>query len=90
MGWGYGQNTAGREVGYMVAAECDKAGCITRIDRGLSFVCGGMHDGGEHGCGKYFCGSHLVMSAAPDQLCEACADEYEVAHPEDDEEDDET
>lgn len=59
MGWAYGHNAEGREVGYSVAATCDLDGCDEKIDRGLAYVCGGMHDGGEFGCGRYFCPSHL-------------------------------
>lgn len=60
MGWSYGINLEGREVGYSVEATCDYAGCGEKIDRGLAYVCGGMHDGDEYGCGRYFCGTHLA------------------------------
>lgn len=72
MGWSYGHNAAGREVGYGIEATCDKPGCGASIDRGLAFVCGDMHDGGEHGCGAYFCSSHLLITRKG-QLCEDCA-----------------
>lgn len=78
MGWGTGTNAAGREVGYMVQAECDEPDCTVEIDRGLAYVCGGMHDGGEEGCGGYFCGEHLLL--APDaQMCDACHDAWEAS-----------
>ena len=77
MGWGGPMpNLEGRLVGYNVRAVCDHIGCITRIDRGIAYVCGGMHDGGEHGCGKYVCGQHLYF--APIQLCKECADNYQL------------
>lgn len=58
MGWAYGLNSEGREVGYTITATCDEEGCHKAIDRGLAYVCGDMHDGGDYGCGKYFW--HLV------------------------------
>jgi hypothetical protein len=71
MGWNYGVNSDGREVGYSVTATCDEEGCDEKIDHGLAYVCGGMHDGGDEGCGGYFCYSHLFLGR-PDQLCQAC------------------
>lgn len=73
MGWGSGVNAEGRKVGYLVRATCDEKGCRARIDRGLAYVCGGMHDGGEQGCGRYFCGRHLFIGRGS-QLCAACYD----------------
>lgn len=67
MGWSYGHDRSGREIGYGVAAECDRPGCNTKIDRGLGFCCGGMHDAGFGvGCGGYFCGEHLVYTGVED------------------------
>jgi histidinol phosphatase-like PHP family hydrolase len=60
MGWAYGQNADGRDIGYGVEATCDQDGCNAEIDRGLDYVCGSMHDGGEFGCGKYFCHEHML------------------------------
>lgn len=80
MGWGYGINADGREVGYAVEATCDQDGCDKAIDRGLWYVCGGMHDGGEQGCGQYFCGEHIYVSmgVGPDsQYCGECLDRIE-------------
>lgn len=75
MGWAYGQNSEGRNVGYGVPATCDLKHCRNKIDRGLGFVCGGMHDGGQWGCGGYFCSKHLFMGpSGVGQLCEACTD----------------
>lgn len=86
MGWATGTNAAGRDIGYGVEATCDHPTCSTEIDRGLAYVCGGIHDGDEHGCGKYFCDEHLGYRvvvgddrepklAAP-QLCDACIEAY--------------
>lgn len=76
MGWAFCVNQFGREVGYGVEAECDRPGCDEKIDRGLGYCCGGMHDGGEYGCGEYFCGSHLFMGHSS-FLCQRCIDKWE-------------
>ncbi len=88
MGWGSGKNAQGREVGYSVEAVCDLDGCSAEIDRGLAYVCGGMHDGGEDGCGGYFCGEHRFLTGWEDStkrpegfLCLSCCDEWEQANP---------
>lgn len=83
MSWAFGLSGEGREIGYGVLATCAEGGCTAAIDCGLSYVCGSMHDGGELGCGDYFCGRHLY-GGGPEQLCRACSDLYEAAHPEDD------
>ena len=79
MGWSYcGKNqTTGDEMGYSVQGTCAKDGCGAAIDHGLSYVCGGMHEGGTHGCGRYFCSVHLAyypVDANDDneQLCAEC------------------
>lgn len=85
MGWGYGRNAEGREVGYTVEAICDADDCRAEIDRGLAYCCGGMHDGGEEGCGGYFCADHLLLTGCPDAtpghfMCEPCCDRWELEH----------
>jgi hypothetical protein len=80
MGWGSGTNAAGREVGYAIDATCDEPDCTVEIDRGLAYVCGGMHDGAEHGCGGYFCSDHRFVACPPPGgravfLCARCAAE---------------
>lgn len=75
MGWGdCGTDSKGRPIGYYFEAECDEPGCPNRIDRGLSFACGGMHGETEYGCEKYFCSQHLESVYADDEaetlLCE--------------------
>lgn len=62
MSWAVGDNSAGRDIGYGVPSICDHPDCNTLIDRGLSYVCGDMHDGGEDGCGLYFCRDHLTYT----------------------------
>jgi hypothetical protein len=59
MSWAFGTNEYGREIGYGVQATCDFPGCDEKIDRGLGYACGGMHDSGPTRCGGYFCGRHL-------------------------------
>ena len=60
MGWavGFDENWK-RDIGYGVPAYCDRPGCNTEINRGLSYVCGGEPYGGDNGCGLYFCSKHL-------------------------------
>lgn len=76
MSWSIGYDSKhGRDVGYGVPATCDHPGCGAEIDRGLSFACGGMHEGGEHGCGLYFCSDHLRYAGDRRdnaQLCSCC------------------
>jgi hypothetical protein len=73
MGWSIGYDMVwDRDIGYGVPATCDHPGCGERIDRGLSYVCGGEPYGGERGCGLYFCPKHLFMSARLPQLCKRC------------------
>jgi hypothetical protein len=59
MGWsiGFDENWK-RDIGYGVPATCDHPGCGKKIDRGLSYVCGGEAFGGEQGCGLFFCKEH--------------------------------
>lgn len=87
MGWSYGINAEGREIGYGVAATCDQSGCDARINRGLGYACGGYHDHGspaEDGtparCGGYYCDQHrYTHERGPDgEPCPA----YEAAEAE--------
>lgn len=85
MGWGYcGINSiTGEEMGYAVTGKCSFSGCNTEIDHGLSYVCGGMHEGGVHGCGRYFCSKHLtqiwdeLIETVDSQVCDSCRADYE-------------
>lgn len=84
MSWAYGVIPDGKEIGYGVLATCEEPYCSAAIDRGLSYVCGAMHEGGEHGCGGYFCPRHLVHGVNGDdevspQLCARCAEKWEAA-----------
>lgn len=73
MSWAVGTNKEGRDVGYGVPCKCDVPNCDADIDRGLAYVCGGMHDGGENGCGRYMCAAHLHYGPGPIQaLCTPC------------------
>jgi hypothetical protein len=59
MGWSIGFDyNWNRDVGYGVPCFCDHPGCTEKIDRGLSYVCGGDVYGGEKGCGLFFCEEH--------------------------------
>jgi hypothetical protein len=77
VGWsiGYDQNWD-RDVGYGVPAWCDHPNCTAKIDRGLSYVCGGDPYGGSHGCGLYFCEKHMgwmnTDTEDEDEGCQAC------------------
>lgn len=76
MSWAIGfDDTWGRDIGYGVPAYCDHPNCNEKIDRGLSYVCGGAPYGGDEGCGLYFCGEHLYSN--PQQLCERCYNDDE-------------
>ena len=84
MGWARcGTDDPGRMIGYAIRAECDEPGCDATIDRGLSYVCGGMHGGDEHGCGGYFCGQHLWIRSGF-QLCRGCSILWDLGHPDED------
>lgn len=79
MGWAVGYDDHWkRDIGYGVPAYCDFPSCEEKIDRGLSYVCGGEPYGGEGGCGLYFCGEHLYGYPA---LCERCTAEVEPFSP---------
>jgi hypothetical protein len=71
-------------MGYAHEGICSEPGCKAMIDHGLSYVCGGMHQGGAHGCGDYYCTKHLrqhwidddnVCGEACCQLCSKCSEE---------------
>lgn len=80
MGYGAYLLPDGREAGYLVEAFCDKAGCVTQIDRGLGYLCGqnpeGWRDAGEPGCGNYYCEAHRYGDHdCTNPTCEAFAAE---------------
>jgi len=69
MGWSIGYDERWhRDIGYGVPAYCDHPQCFAEIDRGISYVCGGVPYGGEKGCGLFFCPHHLNER----QLCPRC------------------
>jgi hypothetical protein len=81
MGWavGYDPNWK-RDIGYGVPAVCDHPNCGKKIDRGISYVCGGEPFGGDHGCGLFFCSEHRKFHDIDDgedaaSLCECCRSE---------------
>lgn len=83
MGWGNcGEDSKGRPIGYLFEAICDHPGCEEKINRGLSYACGGMHGQNERDCENYFCGKHLYSVEDPNeilhqpQLCEKCKNEH--------------
>jgi hypothetical protein len=46
-----------------------------RIDRGLSYACGGMHGETEYGCESYFCSAHLTPTELVDgEVVSVCPD----------------
>jgi hypothetical protein len=85
MGWANcGQDSKGRYIGYAHSATCDHPECDAKIDRGLSYACGGMHGpysmSGVECCEGYFCSAHRVMLKLEGEyveLCQACAKLYE-------------
>lgn len=73
MGWQIGfDDRWNRDIGYGVPATCDHPNCGAKIDRGLSYVCGGEPYGGERGCGLFFCPAHMHHHAKLPQLCLRC------------------
>jgi thermostable 8-oxoguanine DNA glycosylase len=81
MSWAHSQLDDGREIGYGVPDVCNAEGCTKKIDRGLAYVCGGMHEGGDWGCGKYICDDHANAGLVPGgevvRLCDACCTKWE-------------
>ena len=75
MAWGNcGTDSKGRPIGYLHPATCDHPGCEAKIDRGLSYACGGMHGETEYGCEGYFCGQHLSSTETVEGICIAVCD----------------
>lgn len=44
-----------------MTATCEHPGCNEKIDRGMSFACGG-EPFSEYGCDRYFCPAHLFYT----------------------------
>lgn len=80
MGWANcGKDSQGRPIGYAFEATCDHPGCDAKIDRGLSYACGGMHGEDELSCEKYFCEIHRSewvrkRGGQIVQVCKECGD----------------
>lgn len=77
MGWAYGVDENGKEVGYSVEAKCDHLGCSTMIFRDVDAACGGMHGKTEVGCTGHFCAQHFNFHEDQQghmiSVCQACA-----------------
>lgn len=78
MGWGYGI-VQDKEVGYTVEAVCEHEGCDCKIDRGLSYACGGMGGEDEYSCNGFFCEKHKANWVLTDynetlSVCDSCKD----------------
>jgi hypothetical protein len=58
MGWQIGF-VGGRDVGYGVPCQCEYPTCKKKIDRGLSYACGGFPGDTEFGCNGFFCEKHM-------------------------------
>lgn len=77
MGWANcGEDSKGRLIGYAHEATCDHPGCNAKIDRGLSYACGGMHGQNEVDCEGYFCSAHRRTFVDTDEdsftVCDGC------------------
>lgn len=73
MGWSIGFDERwNRDIGYGVPATCDHPGCGAKIDRGLSYVCGGQPYGGDHGCGLFFCEAHTKFAGQRREYASLC------------------
>lgn len=83
MGWSVGYDKKwGRDIGYGVPAICDHHECNEKIDRGLSYVCGGEPYGGDKGCGLYFCENHLAFSSVKGGfVCKRCREDMDPFEP---------
>lgn len=84
MGWANcGTDSKGRPIGYAHEATCDHPGCTEKIDRGLSYACGGMHGEEGYACEGYFCSKHMVRNieftdGEVTRLCVSCAERAEA------------
>jgi hypothetical protein len=76
MGWSIGYDSKWqRDIGYGVPGVCDDPACAEKIDRGLSYVCGGEPYGGDEGCGLYFCSAHLYYTDGfEEEVCDRCVE----------------
>lgn len=77
MGWSIGfDSNWNRDIGYGVPAICDHPKCHEKIDRGLSYVCGGDVYGELYGCGLFFCDRHRDYAGKKKgyvQICKRCS-----------------
>lgn len=70
-----------RYGGYGVPAVCEQPECDAKIDRGVSYACGG-EPFSEHGCDRYFCGKHRHYTCVREMRDEGeeCDDECDDDH----------
>jgi hypothetical protein len=77
MSWAVGYNSHWqRDIGYGVPSFCDQPVCYEEINRGLSYICGGLY-WDEHGCGLVFCPKHHFYVEVDEDsfsVCERCRD----------------
>lgn len=88
MSWAVGEDLKRRRhIGYGVPATCDFPDCGVRIDRGLSYACGGGVVSDVENCGLFFCPDHLNHLIGDDDSdefrysCERCANNAEPFDP---------
>jgi len=74
VGWARcGTDDKGREIGYAISATCDHHDCDKRIDRGISYACGGHHLSADVYCERYFCADHMWWCEVADSfVCAEC------------------
>ena len=62
-------------MGYAEDGISMENGCDVKINHGLGYVCGDMHEGDEYGCGRYMCEEHLSYGdISPDECKQLCAE----------------
>lgn len=79
MGWGNcGTDSKGRGIGYLFDGTCDHPGCEEKLNRRLSYACGGMHGQNGLSCEGYFCEKHTKYARCDEyggNLCFQCTQE---------------
>ena len=64
MGWAFGENNNGRQIGYGVEGTCDWPDCEEEIDLGVGNCCGGLDGTSNAGMdGESYCGDFLLRKA---------------------------
>jgi hypothetical protein len=92
MGWAdCGKDSRGRRIGYAFNGKCDFKGCGARINRGLSYACGGMHGEecssdrpDEVYCEGYYCERHFhahdceALRLFGSTACASCGHDFDI------------